>query len=111
MDAKGGAWASPCTAYAFERHTPSAVFCVPYSSSPAWKARGLRLGQLALRRMLSAPDRASGYPELRPASADQLGAALAGHSRLASTQPSRLREAVVQREGEEGGAAAIVDHQ
>eukprot|EP00964_Phaeocystis_antarctica_P070675 scaffold43060_cov56-Phaeocystis_antarctica.AAC.2 len=35
------------------------------------KQGGSDLGQLALRRPLSAPDRASGYPELRPASANQ----------------------------------------
>ena len=38
---------------------------------------------LSLRRLLSAPDRASGCPRLRPASANQpLGTALAGHADL-----------------------------
>ena len=35
------------------------------------KQGGSDLGQLALRRPPSAPDRASGYPELRPASANR----------------------------------------
>ena len=44
------------------------------------KQGGSALGQLALRSLLSAPDRAPGCPELRPASANQpLRAALAGH--------------------------------
>ena len=39
---------------------------------PGAMSKASRLfGQLALRRPLSAPDRASGYPELRPASANQ----------------------------------------
>ena len=41
---------------------------------PMWKTRRLRptsASQLALREPLSVPDRASGRPELRPASANQ----------------------------------------
>ena len=45
--------------------------CRSVISSCRGKASWLRLGQLALRRPLSAPDRASGRPELRPASANQ----------------------------------------
>ena len=50
------------------------------------KQGGAGFGQLALRRLLSAPDRASGGPELRPASANQpLGPRWPATSGLVST--------------------------
>ena len=41
----------------------------PHRARLCGKQGGSDLGQLALRRPLSAPDRAPGCPELRPASA------------------------------------------
>ena len=49
------------------RVTPMANAC----SLPAWEAGWLRPRPAALRRLLSAPDHASGCPEPRPASVNQ----------------------------------------
>ena len=72
------------------------------------KASWLRPCQRALRRPLSAPDRAPGCPEPRPASANQpAGAALAEHPGLFSTQLGTHGAGLVVESGVDDARVAL----